>query len=144
MGNDASTLRSSQPKVLIELVVPLRLEFGECLYVVGSAEELGSWNPSAARRLFYRDNIGPEDYWKCVFELPAAHGAHGNVEYKYIIKRGEEVRWEVGSNRTLKWATRPPIVDPVTGYERLPEWFIKVHEKFHEEGYSNLDVRCFE
>jgi len=137
MGNDASTLRSSHAKVLIELTLPLHCDFGENVYVVGNVAELGCWNPAHARRLYYRDNIGPDDFWKIAFEVPASHGF---IEYKYIIKREDKVRWEGGTNRLLEWATRPSIVDPVTGHERAPEWFIQVQERFDDDGYGKFDV----
>jgi alpha-amylase len=65
---------------------------GQRLYVVGSAPELGGWDPARAVPL------DPADYpnWTAERRSPAETA----FEYKYIKKSGDTVVWESRSNRT--------------------------------------------
>lgn len=77
---------------LFKVITP-RLSADQTVAVCGSVPELGSWNPMAAPAMS-RAGI-PMWSFRSMTTLPA------EVEFKFIIRRGDEVIWEEGENRTL-------------------------------------------
>ena len=62
------------------------------LYIVGSCEQLGAWNPEKAVPL----TLESYPYWTVVLDLAKLGD---EFEYKFIVREGENVRWEDGDNR---------------------------------------------
>lgn len=69
-------------------------QYGEDMYVVGSAPELGSWDPAAAVRLNWIDS----DTWSGPADFTVSQGT--TIEYKYIVRNGGTTLWESGVNRS--------------------------------------------
>lgn len=70
--------------------------FGAEVRVVGSSESLGRWDPTRGARL----DTGPRLYptWKSRSSVLLEEG---EVEFKYVIVKGDEVIWECCTNRFL-------------------------------------------
>ncbi|MGW0431015.1 carbohydrate-binding module family 20 domain-containing protein [Micromonospora sp. NPDC003197] len=69
--------------------------YGQEVYVVGSAPELGSWNPANAVRLTTDESSYPT--WKGSVSLPVGQ----QFEYKFLKKDPDgTVTWESGANRS--------------------------------------------
>jgi len=82
--------------------VECRTEAGESVLVLGSAQGLGSWDMKEAKPLKLEGTT-----WK---SEPLDIG-FGEVEYKFIVKKGDDVRWEaIEPNRKLKGGAVPPVV----------------------------------
>eukprot|EP00919_Chromeraceae_sp_WS-2016_P067775 GHVR01160353.1.p1 GENE.GHVR01160353.1~~GHVR01160353.1.p1 ORF type:complete len:170 (+),score=38.64 GHVR01160353.1:289-798(+) len=67
--------------------------YGEDLFILGSSNEFGNWDVSKVVPLVW----GKGDMWNvslCV--------SPGTYEYKFIIKCGDAVRWEPGSNHKIE------------------------------------------
>eukprot|EP00899_Mesostigma_viride_P020273 jgi/Mesvir1/28247/Mv04788-RA.1 len=78
----------------VRFFVPIQVNFGESLRVVGSSSQLGEWQPDRAAGL----NWG-EAGWSGEVELP--QGA--KINFKFLIVRpGGHVEWESGSDRALE------------------------------------------
>jgi alpha-amylase len=89
--------------VLVTFQVEAETVPGENIFVVGSAEALGNWDPVAAIPL----SADHYPLWQAEVELPAATV----VEYKYIrLDEGGNVTWESDPNRSLTTTTSAPIV----------------------------------
>ncbi|KAK9843475.1 hypothetical protein WJX81_004522 [Elliptochloris bilobata] len=67
--------------------------FGEGLKVVGSLEELGSWEVAAAPAMHWTDG----DWWNVDVTLPAGEA----FEAKLVHLSGNAVSWEPGRNREV-------------------------------------------
>ncbi|CEM38811.1 unnamed protein product [Vitrella brassicaformis CCMP3155] len=65
---------------------------GQNLYIVGSIEELGEWDPARAAPMRWT----PGHNWTCCLDLP-----QGPIEYKFLVKEGDGVEWEFGGNHKL-------------------------------------------
>lgn len=67
-----------------EFIVHFRIrcftQFGQHLYIVGSCESLGNWDPHKAIQLFYEGN---QDYWSCHVKMPLSNSPQ-IIEYKYF------------------------------------------------------------
>ena len=70
------------------------LDYGDEMCVVGSAVELGAWNPDAALPLRWTEG----NVWRGELAVPAG----GAMEYKLIVRRGGGYRWEAGDNREVQ------------------------------------------
>jgi alpha-amylase len=68
------------------------VDAGQRLYVVGSAPELGGWDPARAVPL----DASEYPNWTVERGIPAGT----SFEYKYVKKSGDTVVWESRSNRT--------------------------------------------
>lgn len=75
-------------------VITPRLGADRTVAVCGSAPELGAWNPAAAPAMELRGGL-PLHTLSLPDSLPA------DTEFKFIVRRGDEIRWEEGPNRTL-------------------------------------------
>jgi isoamylase len=69
-------------------------QWGEAIYVVGSAPELGNWNPATAVPLNWVNG----NTWSGPVSFTTSKGT--TVEYKYIVRQGGNTTWESGSNRS--------------------------------------------
>mmetsp|Transcript_90743 Transcript_90743/g.163810 ORF Transcript_90743/g.163810 Transcript_90743/m.163810 type:complete len:486 (-) Transcript_90743:161-1618(-) len=79
---------------------------GECLRVVGSGVELGSWNPSESVALSTDSESYPQWRSKEVVlrATPEKSGQHSLLQFKYVIDRrglGKDFVWEDGDNRQV-------------------------------------------
>ena len=70
--------------------------WGQSLFVCGSPEELGAWDPAGALPLQYL----ADGFWEANLDLP---GLSGLLSYKYFVRHefGSSVEWEFGDNRQL-------------------------------------------
>lgn len=83
----------------VNLAVQVETSFGDCVRVVGSAGELGSWNPCRGAELRTEPGLYPR--WSGSIRVPVSACAKG-VEYKFVIVRANgDICWENGSNRRL-------------------------------------------
>lgn len=86
--------RSDIPRAEVHFSVEARTEWGESVFVVGDAPELGAWDPTKALPL------DPAQY--PVWAAPASLPARQPIDFKYLIKSPSgSVRWEEGDNRKL-------------------------------------------
>eukprot|EP00884_Botryococcus_braunii_P016021 jgi/Botrbrau1/3101/Bobra.0070s0085.1 len=79
-------------------------QFGQAVRVVGSGEELGSWNPSNAPGMVWSEG----DIWKLTLDLPP-----GVYEYKLVVDGDPSPPvWEDGDNRILEvpQSTGGPVI----------------------------------
>lgn len=82
-------------KVKVSFKVPHHVEFGENICVVGAHDTLGSWDVGSSVPL----NWSEGDVWTAQLELPLDTGA---VEYKYIIKSEQKIKWMPCNNLVLE------------------------------------------
>lgn len=82
--------------VHVRVVITLSISFGEHLCLVGSCEELGSWNVETAPK--FRWTHG--DVWVADVELPSGSRAEFKIVHA-IPSTGEHI-WEYTSNRILE------------------------------------------
>ncbi|MFF7183018.1 carbohydrate-binding module family 20 domain-containing protein [Streptomyces sp. NPDC008121] len=78
----------------MQFSVEAQTQWGDTVFVVGDAPDLGAWDPSKAVPL------DPAQYpvWSASVSLPARQP----VDFKYLIKSPNgSVRWEEGENRKL-------------------------------------------
>jgi hypothetical protein len=93
-SDDIEVLSDPQPS-LLEFEIPSYVTRpGQSLKVVGSAPELGSWDPSKALPLQWK----PGHAWSASLPLMLNGGA---VEAKVIFQENGDYTWEPGSNRKL-------------------------------------------
>mmetsp|Transcript_36477 Transcript_36477/g.77584 ORF Transcript_36477/g.77584 Transcript_36477/m.77584 type:complete len:786 (+) Transcript_36477:78-2435(+) len=74
---------------------------GEGVFVVGSAPEIGAWDPTKAIPC----ETTPEAFPKWSSKSVALQSSTGNIEFKVLIqgvKRTGAARWEGGPNRSIK------------------------------------------
>jgi hypothetical protein len=76
---------------------------GEDVFVVGNLPDLGDWNPDRAMPLSFRN--GQE--WEAVINVNGSQ-LPKQVEYKYLVKRQGQVRWEEGQNHRRQVAAGGP------------------------------------
>jgi len=85
---------------VVSFAVVLETSFGDRVFVVGDAEELGSWRPDAGCELKTDPSVYP--LWSGMLNLPAYSRPAGEFEYKFVvIKEGNSALWEPGPNRRL-------------------------------------------
>lgn len=97
-GNSSKIYKVSNDQKKTTVPVTLYVEdattdLGESVYIAGSTEDLGNWDPANA--------VGPAanpNYptWSVTLNLPIGD----TIQYKAIKKNGEKVTWEAGENRT--------------------------------------------
>lgn len=87
-----------QQKAKVKFFLPLHVEYGECVCLVGEQEELGAWRPEGCKALDW-NMVDGQEVWQTEAELST--GAH--VEYKYIIKLpgGSVKEWQEGDNQAF-------------------------------------------
>ncbi|OMJ94970.1 hypothetical protein SteCoe_1837 [Stentor coeruleus] len=85
-----------------EFSVQYETKFGENVIVVGSAEELGSWDPTKGLNLTWNQN----HRWTGTLKFSTLP-----FEYKYAVKSDKETNWEKGVNRLVKEPPTMPLVD---------------------------------
>ncbi|KAG2502101.1 hypothetical protein HYH03_000593 [Edaphochlamys debaryana] len=86
-------VRCQAGKATVTFKIHQHVEYGQSLLVIGSAPELGSWDAKQAKELSW----GEGDVWGCT--VPLATGS--KVEYKYIVKRKENLDWSPGQNKAV-------------------------------------------
>ncbi|CAG9334122.1 unnamed protein product [Blepharisma stoltei] len=72
-----------------------KTSFGESIWVCGNHEKIGNWNPQHAFKLEWSEG----NIWKGT--LPIEKDKVGTLEYKYICKKGNNLKWEFGPNHFL-------------------------------------------
>ena len=77
--------------------------WGENLFVCGSAEVLGKWNPDKALALHFNGH----GEWEANFEVEELD----DIQYKYFIKSKETIKWEFGDGRTIKTGGKIELVE---------------------------------
>ena len=70
--------------------VKYETKYGQSLYIIGSIEELGEWDPSKAVPMATSKDIYPT--WKITKEFTCPIGME--ISYKYIVKEGSNIYWE--------------------------------------------------
>lgn len=75
---------------LLRVLTP-RLTREDSVVVCGSTPELGGWNPACAPNMV-RSGI---PLWTAAVDAPAG------TEYKFVVVRGNDYRWEEGPNRRI-------------------------------------------
>lgn len=99
MGVFAATPASAvaaepHPRVTVGFEVVAQTEWGDTVFVTGSAPELGSWSPDAAVPL----STTSSPVWTASLVLDGA----ASLSFKYLIKRSDgSVVWEQANNRAL-------------------------------------------
>jgi hypothetical protein len=94
-------------------VACLEQEFGDCVCVVGSAHELGFWDPHFAVPLYTNEAIFP--LWSANHEITTGQ----TVEYKYVIKKANgTLQWEtsIENRRCAQLQTLGPKLNPQALY----------------------------
>lgn len=69
-------------------------QWGQEMYVVGDAPELGNWNPANAVKLNWVDS----DTWSGPVTFTSSAGQ--SVAFKFIVRQNGNTTWENGSNRS--------------------------------------------
>mmetsp|Transcript_9914 Transcript_9914/g.18429 ORF Transcript_9914/g.18429 Transcript_9914/m.18429 type:complete len:161 (+) Transcript_9914:50-532(+) len=88
----AEAARGSQ---FYDFSVQYATSFGQELYMIGSCEELGSWDLARKVHMGWTE----ENYWRVKLEIPMQRGV---VEYKYIVAKEDSVEWENGHNHRME------------------------------------------
>ena len=75
-------------------------KFGEELYITGNTKELGNWNSNNSKKLMSDSKKFP--IWE---SNQISFNSNSNLEYKYIIKSSNNVKWEnFNGNRELNFS----------------------------------------
>ena len=75
-------------------------KFGEELYITGNTKELGNWNSNNSKKLMSDSKKFP--IWE---SNQISFNSNSNLEYKYIIKSSNNVKWEnFSGNRELNFS----------------------------------------
>ena len=74
--------------------VKFETKYGQSLYIIGSIEELGEWDPSKAVPMATSKDIYPT--WKITKEFTCPLGME--IFYKYLVKEGNNIYWEELNN----------------------------------------------
>ncbi|OMJ82838.1 hypothetical protein SteCoe_16371 [Stentor coeruleus] len=85
-----------------EFSVQYETKFGENIIVVGSIEELGSWDPLKGLNLTWNSS----HRWTGALKF-----SNLPFEYKYACKSDEETTWEKGVNRAVTEPPSKPLID---------------------------------
>ena len=72
----------------------------EHLACVGSADEMGGWNPEGAREM----TLGDESVWTTTLQLEESQ----DIQYKYIVLTKPQYEPKIDGNRRLDIATDAP------------------------------------
>lgn len=80
---------------LYEFKIQYSTNFGEEMYLVGSADELGAWDLSRKVHMAWNK----DNYWTVKIQIPADRKA---VEYKFIVGHNGNNRWEGGQNHRFE------------------------------------------
>lgn len=97
----ASGQEATTNNVKVRFEIKHKLDYGHRMAVVGSSEELGTWDPLQGRSLTWNDN----DLWQGEAEVPRA------VEFKFVILGdGEVVSWQSGDNVCLDVPSQAEII----------------------------------
>ena len=74
--------------------VKFETKYGQSLFIIGSIEELGQWDPSKAIPMATSKDIYPT--WKITKEFTCLLGME--ISYKYLLKEGNNIYWEEINN----------------------------------------------
>ena len=116
---DALALSQAEPgkvRVHFSVVCP-HVRPNQYVVVVGSAPELGSWDPR--RGLFLADGDFP--VWKGSISVERGHFP---LEYKYCIVSDYKVIWEGDANRYSSGVTADKADDQFPASLLISEWFV--------------------
>ncbi|WIA30366.1 hypothetical protein OEZ86_000452 [Tetradesmus obliquus] len=92
-------------KVDVSFVINYCAEYGQQVVLLGSCQELGSWDTAAAVRLTWQQG----DNWKAAVQLPAPIDSNVELEYKYAVigEDGSTQLWQEGPNISLVLSPKP-------------------------------------
>ena len=77
---------------MIDVHFEIEAPMDKPLYVIGSAMEIGGWDPNQALALKKEGNI-----WTGKIQIPS----DAVISWKTLTKSGDEIVWENGENRIL-------------------------------------------
>jgi hypothetical protein len=91
----------------LTFTIKLHVEYGQCVFVVGSVRELGNWDPDQAIALQWSEG----DVW--TGSATVKRSQLSRIEYKYFVRSGSEAKWEAGGNHNIlkKASNRIALVD---------------------------------
>lgn len=97
----ASGLEATTGKVRARFEIKQKLNYGHKMAVVGSSEELGTWDPLHAHSLSWNE----DDLWQGETEVPRT------VEFKFVVLGdGEVVSWQPGDNVCLDVPAQAEVI----------------------------------
>jgi len=95
---DVARLREGQDSRVFDVTFRMNFSssYGQDLCIVGGAPELGNWDPSKAEVLTWNEG----NNWIGHVKLTGV----AEVEYKYIVRKGDQIHWEWGNNHVINLA----------------------------------------
>ncbi|GAB1728897.1 hypothetical protein NU195Hw_g8907t1 [Hortaea werneckii] len=96
----ASSAQPSASSCSITFIVNKETSFGSSVRIVGSIDQLGSWDPESSLLMSANNYTTSNPVWDITMDLPC--GTTG--EYKYILNSDGTTIWETTDNR--KFAAR--------------------------------------
>ncbi|KAK8890027.1 4-alpha-glucanotransferase dpe2 [Tritrichomonas musculus] len=121
-----------------DLVIHFRLRcftnFGQELYIVGNIPELGVWDLTKAKQMYFEGHL---DFWDCIVRLPLT-AANQQIKYKYVRAYDKtNAEWEPEQDHTLNISNiRNPCLIEVSDTYR---WVDKTIEVFKRAPFT----KCF-
>ena len=89
--NSSLLINTINPNIAkLSFRVKFETKFGQSLFIIGSIEELGQWDPSKAVPMATSKDIYPT--WKITKEFTCPLGME--ISYKYLVKEGNNIYWE--------------------------------------------------
>eukprot|EP00919_Chromeraceae_sp_WS-2016_P051403 GHVR01121858.1.p1 GENE.GHVR01121858.1~~GHVR01121858.1.p1 ORF type:complete len:177 (+),score=36.71 GHVR01121858.1:57-587(+) len=79
---------------IVKLSTTYKTNFGENMYIIGSAPCVGGWDPTKAVPMTWSDG----HVWKATLKLPSSLNL---LEYKFLVVRDVGARWEEGMNHRV-------------------------------------------
>ena len=93
--NSSLLINTINPNIAkLSFRVKFETKFGQSLFIIGSIEELGQWDPSKAVPMATSKDIYPT--WKITKEFTCPLGME--ISYKYLVKEGNNIYWEQLNN----------------------------------------------
>ena len=90
----AISTKETAKRAQITVSVPLRVNYGEHLRLVGSSDLLGAWSIEEAPKMKWTEG----DVWMTTLEVPLGFES----EFKFVHCMPDQVVWEYTPNRTLR------------------------------------------
>ena len=99
-GNDYHIVGGAKNEISIVATIPC-INKQQSVYICGNNKELGSWNSDKAIKM----KSLPGSKWGITLK---SSNNRSDIEYKFLIKDGEEFTWENGENRSISSAELSP------------------------------------
>lgn len=92
--------------ISLQFSVNFATRFGERVFLVGSVEELGGWNPQKAILLRHVDDVARagDMAWECSVDFDANAGRESTFEYRYFAQVGESAGFQ--PDKSIRWENR--------------------------------------